>query len=1125
MRHDSPTFGHDPSGTEERATDPTRSFIVQAPAGSGKTERLIQRYLALLATVPAPEQILAITFTRKAAAEMRRRILQALDAATGPEPTAPHELTTWRLAARALAADRAHDWSLGDNPSRLRIQTIDALCSELARQMPLLAGFGADLEVVDNADELYEEAARRCLALADERDERGRAVRTLLAHLGFRTDVLVALLARLLARRDQWLRHLRGSAVPAWRHALEQSIRHAVEQRLAWIRGLFPETSASELPPLARYAAANLRAADSSSPIVTLNDLKELPAPNADELPCWQGLATLLLAQDAWRKTVTAQQGFPPVDRNSPAQSTTRDAKRRMLKLLENLARHPLAGKALASAASLPDPRYSDAQWATLEALVALLPIAAAQLRLVFRETSRVDFPEIAAAALTALGTADDPSDLLLRLDRSVRHVLVDEFQDTSHTQLDLLERLTAGWEPHDGRTLFLVGDPMQSIYRFREADVRLFLKARREGLGSVPLEPATLTTNYRAAEPIIVWTNTSFSRAFPTAGDEQSGAVPFVPAQPAMESGRGSSANAVSLHATLLRDDTEEARTVVGIVQQARARDPQATIGILARARDHLTVVASALRAARIAFLAQDVGDLVDQPTVANLLALTRALLLPADRIAWLTVLRTPWCGLTLDDLHRLCRDAGDALCWDLLHDDARLDTLSAEGRARCLRARRVLAPVLKARGRRSLRACVESGWLALGGPACADQQAMADAGDFFTCIDELESGSTIAPPERLSEQLARRFARPDPTADGSLQLMTIHKAKGLEFDVVILPGLGREPGRDRPELLTWLEREEGLLLAPIRRQDTASDDPLYGFLQTLRNEELAHETTRLLYVAVTRARRELHLLGHAPQRAGGAHPLPRSMLQALWPAVADAFSPPPPAHVGTEGPPPSTSVPLPLQRLPLGWRPSDPAPTLPHAGTRPELQTASSLPISFRWASPLARQVGTVVHDVLRRIAREGLAQWSTQRVVACRPQIRCALAAEGVALDALDRAATRVVDTLLAALADPRGRWILGPHAEAQSELRLAGLADGVLVHVVVDRTFVDEAGTRWVIDYKTGVHEGSSLEGFLDQERDRYRDQMARYGKLLARADARPLRFGLYYPHLAGGWREW
>jgi ATP-dependent exoDNAse (exonuclease V) beta subunit len=118
----------------------------------------------------------------------------------------------------------------------------------------------------------------------------------------------------------------------------------------------------------------------------------------------------------------------------------------------------------------------------------------------------------------------------------------------------------------------------------------------------------------------------------------------------------------------------------------------------------------------------------------------------------------------------------------------------------------------------------------------------------------------------------------------------------------------------------------------------------------------------------------------------------------------------------------------------------------------------------------------------------------------------------------------AVTRVHDALAACLAAERGRWVLGAHAQAQVELRLTGTLTGEIVSVAIDRTFVDEPGARWIVDYKTGAHEGGDVEAFLDRERERYRLQLERYATLMRGLDSRPIRLGLYFP-LIGGWREW
>ncbi len=146
------------------ALDTRHSFIVRAPAGSGKTELLTQRVLALLAQADAPEEIVAITFTRKAAAEMKDRLLEALAHAAAADgndarPRKPHQVRTTQLAQQVAARDRALGWELAANPARLRVQTIDALALWLARQVPITTRFAAITQVTERAEPLYDAAA------------------------------------------------------------------------------------------------------------------------------------------------------------------------------------------------------------------------------------------------------------------------------------------------------------------------------------------------------------------------------------------------------------------------------------------------------------------------------------------------------------------------------------------------------------------------------------------------------------------------------------------------------------------------------------------------------------------------------------------------------------------------------------------------------------------------------------------------------------------------------------------------------------------------------------------------------------------------------------------------------
>src|SRR5258706_15164115 len=243
--------------------------------------------------------------------------------------------------------------------------------------------------------------------------------------------------------------------------------------------------------------------------------------------------------------------------------------------------------EALWSLYNMPPAKYDDRQWEALEAILALLKPAVAQLKVLFAERGQADFTEFAHGALAALGSVDDPSDLLLSLDQKISHILVDEFQDTSQSQFSLLEKLVSGWQPGDGRTLFVVGDPMQSSYRFREAEVSLFLQAQHRGVGAIPLESLTLTTNRRSQEGLVAWFNDAFARVLPNKEDQTLGAVPYLAASPFEPKLAGP---AVSWHCSY--DRVLESKKVVSLVKEATG-----TKAILVRNRAHLDEIVPALK------------------------------------------------------------------------------------------------------------------------------------------------------------------------------------------------------------------------------------------------------------------------------------------------------------------------------------------------------------------------------------------------------------------------------------------------------------------------------------------------------------------------------------------------
>jgi ATP-dependent helicase/nuclease subunit A len=610
----------------QAALDPTRSFAVSAPAGSGKTGLLTQRLLKLLSLCENPEEVLAITFTRKAAGEMQDRVLQALwKAKEQPQPTNPHDLLTWQLANDLLTHDAEKNWNLLYCPQRLRIQTIDSLCSTIARQLPIASGFGSQPKPGDDADAAYRQAVHQLLDELESENTVHDDLKRLLEHLDNNLPALEALLVALLAKRDQWLGLVFQAQHTNARAYLENVLQEIILDSLTAAEGVLL-LNASELALIADWAAINLQTSLPTALIAKLQGITGLPPVDLEYLEQWIAIAELLLTGDGtFRKALNKNQGFPTAKENTDSPHY----KNRFAEMVNAIVdSHPEAADIIHELRMLPPLHYDENQWELLDSLTRLLPRLAALLDIVFAQTGETDFTAVSQAALTALGFDESPSEIALQLDYRIRHILVDEFQDTASTQLELLQKLTAGWQPGDGRSLFIVGDGMQSCYSFRNANVGIFLEARAQGIGHLPLEKLDLTVNFRSQSGIVNWVNQQFTSAFPADDDISRGAVKYSPSnavKPALEG------NAVELFLSPFvkssdskdNDDEEnpnhdryiaelrEAEAVAALIKDIRTKNPDDSVALLARGRNHLQHIFPAMSRLGLSWQATDIDSL----------------------------------------------------------------------------------------------------------------------------------------------------------------------------------------------------------------------------------------------------------------------------------------------------------------------------------------------------------------------------------------------------------------------------------------------------------------------------------------------------------------------------------
>jgi ATP-dependent exoDNAse (exonuclease V) beta subunit len=1222
-----------------QALDIRRSFIVEAPAGSGKTGLLIQRLLKLLAddSVEQPEQVLAITFTNKATGEMRDRVLAHLTAAaqsneTGQSTAEPAVLDqiaaassepppaendfqaeTRELARAVLARDRQLGWALVDHPHRLNIRTIDSVCAEIARTLPYLSGSGGRLTPAEDADPLYREAARRTLLLLGTGDaDFDTALRDLLLHRDGNLAECESLLAEMLRLRDQW-----GDLIPltgpqldeAWLDAnvlprLELALDHAIRAALTPLAQAFPADLLAELTNLAAEMAHCEGYKGQASPIAHCADLSTPPAPLAAHLDHWLALLHLLTTSSG---ELRKERGIN--SRNLKFYYNRKHSNHtRLIAILDALRDRDDLLLAFESIRALPPAHYPADQWAVAKSLFRVLSRTLVELQLVFNARNQCDFTELSLLARHALDADSGADDLAAALGARLQHLLVDEMQDTSTSQYELIELLTANWDGY-GQTVFLVGDPRQSIYLFRQARVERFIRAMRTGrIGDLPLTRLRLTANFRSQLTLVEQFNRDFNLIFPQ--ESAPHALPYTPSQPtlpASHSARGAvwHANPISTNPD---DEASKAPTPTQLKQQQARRDALELrrivrewlakplppgrsepwqIAVLVRSRNHLIEIVAALKQEdAIPFRAVEIESLGQRQEVLDLTALTRALLHPADRVASLAVLRAPWCGLSLADLLTLTGADAPSLQG---HSIQRLmaergHLLPDDSCHRLQRVWQVLTEAAAQRARLTPAQLVERAWRSLGGETWLTQAELMNTNRFFQLLNELQveleenQAVNLLDPTLLQSRLQELYAEPNPTPEGTpfVELLTIHKAKGLEWDVVLVPALERQPAADRSRLLAWSELEPPdssgdasahFMLAPIAGRGEPSK-ALNNWLSGIHHAREAAERKRLFYVACTRARQELHLFA-APSVStnGEIHPHSTSLLQAAWPAAEIHFFPT--ENLGAPGLDSETwvratnlrvfnptdvldlaaSASPTLQRFPLDF---DPAARIAAARAHrlpygdPSDATASShAPFSRPEGSFVARSFGNVVHAALEtlagRIATGSSPAALLAELPAWTPRIAALLRADGLAHATVNRLAREARTALEDTLRDRDGLWLLAPHAAAANEFALTAWpespnADGQPairpVSIRIDRIF--RAGPEphahgedflWIVDYKTTAHGASGLDDFLSAQRAAYAPQLETYARILTQlphpAD-RPapaeVRLALYYPTL-------
>lgn len=1004
-----------------------QSFIVQAPAGSGKTELLTQRFLALLATVDEPEQILALTFTRKAAQEMAHRILQALHDAKLQIPLKnDHQKATRLLAELVLQQSERGNWLLLENPQRLRIKTFDGFCMEVYQAIPKEESATLSNLQIDPKP-IYQKAVQKWFQYCRENPQYHEALKVLIRQENNLLHLLFKKLVDSLSTRDQWL--------PAIAMQKNLSLEEH-KKALATLAHYHWQHLNHSLPPKLQDALWDLiqqyhdYVPDGFEELKGIYSLDDLDGTSIKALR-----QLLLTSTQSIRKCFDHHVG---VKQQKPPVSAYANLKEASEAFLSQLHEHEAFIEKLLILCDIPHPHDIDIDWESLQAYYQLLPILVAYLNMEFEEQESMDYIYVANQALYALQTTD----ISLYFDEKLHHLLIDEFQDTSSLQLSLIEQLTENWSQEPHKSLFLVGDPMQSIYRFRSAQVGIFLQVQQQGLSNIKLTPLYLSQNFRSNANLIEHFNQEFVNIFPKIEQIELGGVRFHPAHPTQMADQN-----CFVQASFYENSLQQSQAIVEIIQEALLQK-DIRVAILVRSRAKLPEILNRLRSQQMAYAGVDLFPLGERLFIRDLWNLTQLFLEPGQRVHELAVLASPLCGLNLEELEEIaCLDPKSSLFENLKRTSyplsPRLDFFL-----------KTYQNAYQEREQLPLYECIEQLATELSFFKTLDDFEKKEAFLFFEILENACEKQVIPSSKDIQEKLKQTFVS---SFQGTqIQVMTIHKSKGLEFDWVILPDMGtKTKNSDKTLFSTYNNPQTGRTFVLPNQQH-----PNLKILDAFNQKQEAYEAQRLCYVAFTRAKKRLYCLDsqESPQKHS---------FRALF--KPDSFQK---GQLTPSTQAPHLNFNASLKRIPEKDYIQNPS-------MRPYCHPGTPFE-NHLWE----KQLGIAAHRIL---------QWICEFHPQDTQDIPWQLAiqmfkSQGFSDADSQKGLQQIQQWLIPSLNHPIGQWITKSHAFEKNEFELLYQDEQIVRQMIIDRLFIDE-GRLWIIDFKTKNHQPE------------YQTQLERYAKAI------------------------
>ena len=995
------------------------SFIVQAPAGSGKTSLLVKRFLNRLLEVKSPKEVLALTFTNKAAAEMAQRLKEALE---GKSKDNEIKKIVEKISKHALK----NKWDEGYIDT-LMVMTIDKLALRLIKQTPILSSSGVNFLTDEDPDDLYRETIRETITSNAENY-------LLFKYFDYDYHKLTEQLLALISKRDQWLPIVSGLLKSDDKNIEEIYGTYYTNELNIWveekIKPNFTNEDLKELEIIVSYSADNKNIDRKDKLRSSIN------------YEFWFYIRDLILTKSGKqvRKKIDTSSGFP-------ATNVGKEIKERLLKLIKI---KNSKFNILIDFFNVTYHKNIDDIYPLITPFCLLLIDMVTRLNEKFKERRIIDFTQIMGNAVEALRDTHLP----LILDQNISHILVDEFQDTNESQLIFIELLTQNFAGNPDKSFFAVGDPMQSIYRFRKAEVEIFSRVQKNGISDLKLTSLFLKVNFRSNKNIIDWLNNSFSKAFPLIDDSDEGSVPYS----SCESSNNNLEGGMELIA--LTCDTKsktaqyeaEALYVLNLIKDTRKSNPDASIAVLTRSKAHLNELITLInkKDSSIPIDAIEMSKILSNQTFQDILCLTKALFDFSDRTNWIAALKSPWCGLSINDLVLLFEKDHKSLVWELINNIDNTSRLDKNSARRLRSFVEVIRENIQYRGRISHRYFVEGIWRQLNG-----EESMVDSNDIQNIdlfLELLEEASEILSIDfiKLERLIENKFISKTSIQKNSIKFLTIQKSKGLEFDHVIIPNLNKRTRNEESDLVLYDK-------STLSIKNPGNDKNLHSYHAYKERKRLDNEKIRLLYVAMTRAKNKCYLIGTVKKEGDLVIPNSGTFMNILWPFFSDKFT-----EIATPEDENSFEKFIPkLRRLNDNF----------YSGDKRYKRSIDTEELSFCYpnmSTDIQRFTGNIVHKYLEIIVKK---QLDIDKILCNKLDYTESLyLGKNFKKKDIKIGLNLVKKSLEMLKKTSDGRWILNRYLADNSEVSYLLESNNTTTQHIPDRSFI-ENDIQWIIDYKT------------------------------------------------------